>query len=69
MEPHREETQKAVEPSAAQKPKRFRIVKLEDRIAPIKSGTKNCGSVGPTHCVTCLTCWNCSFWCSRAGCY
>ncbi len=33
MEPRREE-QKALEPSAEQKPRRFRIVKLEERIAP-----------------------------------
>jgi hypothetical protein len=37
MEPHREE-QKAPEPSAEQKPKRFRIVKLEERIAPSRGG-------------------------------
>jgi hypothetical protein len=47
MEPHREE-QKALEPSAEQKPKRFRIVKLEERIAPRMGGggtghcTNNC---------------------------
>ena len=38
MEPRREEQQKAPEPSAERKPKRFRIVKLEDRIAPNKGG-------------------------------
>jgi hypothetical protein len=38
MEPHREEPQKALPPSAEQKPKRFRIVKLEERIAPSKGG-------------------------------
>jgi hypothetical protein len=37
MEPHREERQKAL-PSAEPKPKRFRIVKLEERIAPNKGG-------------------------------
>jgi hypothetical protein len=52
MEPHREE-QKAPEPSAEQKPKRFRIVKLEERIAPSKGGnTKNCFSF-PGHANTC----------------
>jgi hypothetical protein len=52
MEPHREEPQKALEPSAEQKPKRFRIVKLEDRIAPSSSGTVNAHcrySSGCTH--------------------
>lgn len=34
MEPHREVQQKAPESGAGQKPKRFRIVKLEERIAP-----------------------------------
>ena len=54
MEPRREEQQKALEPSAAQKPKRFRIVKLEERIAPKKGGGgnvtqhKTCNCVGPT---------------------
>jgi hypothetical protein len=38
MEPHREEPQQAPEPGAEQKPKRFRIVKLEERIAPSKGG-------------------------------
>jgi hypothetical protein len=43
MEPHREE-QKAPGHGAEQKPKRFRIVKLEERIAPKKGGkgTNNC---------------------------
>jgi hypothetical protein len=54
MEPRREEPQKALEPSAEQKPKRFRIVKLEERIAPKQSGhgTNNCGSPSLT-CVGC----------------
>ncbi len=34
MESHREEQKKAWEPNAGQKLKRFRIVKLEERIAP-----------------------------------
>jgi hypothetical protein len=34
MDPHREEAQKALPPGAEPKPKRFRIVKLEERIAP-----------------------------------
>jgi hypothetical protein len=34
MEPHREEPQKALQAGAAPKLKRFRIVKLEERIAP-----------------------------------
>lgn len=44
MEPHREEQNKAPPPGTEKKPKRFRIVKLEDRIAPSNNGggTKNC---------------------------
>jgi hypothetical protein len=34
MEPHREEPQRAPPAGAEPKPKRFRIVKLEERIAP-----------------------------------
>jgi hypothetical protein len=40
MEPSREE-QKALEAGAEQKPRRFRIVKLEERIAPAKAGGTN----------------------------
>jgi hypothetical protein len=65
MEPHREEPQKALLPSAEQRPKRFRIVKLEERIAPSKggNGTHNCptaancataaGVTCPTYGATC----------------
>ncbi len=42
MEPHREEQQRALEPSAERNPKRFRIVKLEERIAPGQGGTNKC---------------------------
>ena len=44
MEPHRENQKKALEASAKPKRKRFRIVKLEERIAPKRGGkgTKNC---------------------------
>ena len=65
MEPGREEQRKALEPSAAQKPKRFRIVKLEERVAPSKgagemANTKKCWSVYcPSHPAT---------WCV-VGCY
>jgi hypothetical protein len=47
MEPHREEPQRAPPPSAEQKPKRFRIVKLEERIAPKQGGgsTAQCGPI------------------------
>jgi hypothetical protein len=46
MEPHREEQNKAPPPGAEQKPKRFRIVKLEERIAPSKRphGSAHCGT-------------------------
>jgi hypothetical protein len=54
MEPHPEE-RTAPPPSAEQKPKRFRIVKLEDRIAPNRGGigTNNgCYSGHGTVCPT-----------------
>jgi hypothetical protein len=52
MEPHREKPQKAPEPGAEQKPKRFRIVKLEERIAPGQNGASRhrCPSAGVTMC-------------------
>ncbi len=58
MEPHREE-QKALQSNAEQKPRRFRIVKLEERIAPgqIKTNDARCLNT-QNHCVT----WQ--FWCS-----
>jgi hypothetical protein len=63
MEPHREEQNKASPPSAERKPKRFRIVKLEDRIAPSSGGgTKNCHYTGGT-------CWTCGGCGTGAHCY
>ena len=41
MEPRREEQQRALGSSAEQKPRRFRIIKLEERVAPRKSGGTN----------------------------
>ena len=38
MEPRRDEPRRAPQPCTEQKPKRFRIVKLEERIAPAKGG-------------------------------
>jgi hypothetical protein len=66
MEPQREEQPKAQMSSAEQKPKRFRIVKLEERIAPSKSGkgTNNtcaCGTVNVPTCATGDTCY-CICW-------
>jgi hypothetical protein len=66
MEPHREEPQKAPPPSPGQKPKRFRIVKLEERIAPSKGGTNGktcaCGAGSYTGAFPC-----CSFTCAGCG--
>ncbi len=43
MEADREELPKVLAPGAERKPKRFRIVKLEERIAPSSGGgSKNC---------------------------
>ncbi len=64
MEPDREELQKALEPGAAAKRKRFRIVKLEERIAPTRTLTKGhqCYTQGActNKCSARSTCW-CSY--------
>ncbi len=56
MEPHREEEHKPTPPSAGPKPKRFRIVKLEERIAPGQvepmGGTYTC--LSPCTEITCV---------------
>jgi hypothetical protein len=62
MEPHREEQNKAP-PGAERKPKRFRIVKLEERIAPSAGGgSKNCHSGNCSYSV-------CACGTYRGGCY
>jgi hypothetical protein len=62
MEPHREEQSKALELGAEPKPKRFRIVKLEERIAPSRGGG--------THANTCANCpsQGCTWSCTCEGC-
>ena len=54
MEPRRE-GKKTPAPGAEQKPRRFRIVKLEERIAPAKGGkaSHNCG----TYTYMCAPTW------------
>jgi len=57
MEPHRQKQQDALQPGAGQKPRRFRIVKLEERIAPASiqpmGKTRICMSNwSPTDCCT-----------------
>jgi hypothetical protein len=57
MEPHREDQSKAPPPGAERKPKRFRMVKLEDRIAPNKGGVgTNNGCVSGHSCYCSGTC-------------
>lgn len=59
MQPNRQDMQEVLEPGAAQKPKRFRIVKLEERIAPSKggNGTNNCGGyTDKCHTLSCAPC-------------
>ncbi len=63
MESRREEQPQAP-PSAYQKPKRFRIVKLEDRIAPktkSTAGTPGCATYTCNNvtytCTSCEACW------------
>jgi hypothetical protein len=56
MEPRREKANEELKiptPASEKKPNRFRIVKLEERIAP--KGCIGPGSLGGT-CCTCLTC-------------
>jgi hypothetical protein len=40
MKPRDEEQHKALEPNAAPKPKRFHVLKLEERIAPKRKHPK-----------------------------
>jgi hypothetical protein len=53
MEPHREEPRreapKVANPRLEEKPKRFRLVKLEERIAPGGHATHKCGSARCTY--------------------
>jgi hypothetical protein len=68
MELHGEERQRVL-PGAGQKARRFRIVKLEERIAPAKGGGTN-GAKCFTHdktCATCICTWTC-FTCPGGGC-
>jgi hypothetical protein len=53
MEPHREEPQKAPEAGAEQRPKRFRIVKLEDRFRIIKLEERVAPRHSPRHTMLC----------------
>ncbi len=55
----REEPQKALEPGAEAKRKRFRIVKLEERIAPKQPATK--GPHRNTHKCPSIVIYSC--WC------
>ena len=57
MEPHREEP-KAPKPRPEEKQKRFRIVKLEERIAPGGPKTSN------HHCTTNCTNYTCATYCT-----
>jgi hypothetical protein len=57
MEPRRKEP-KAPTPRPEEKPKRFRIVKLEERIAPTKGGNAT------HHCTTNCTNYTCATYCT-----
>ncbi len=62
MEPRRAE-QQALQPSAEPKPRRFRIVKLEERIAPAQGGN------GSHNCVfTAKHCWSYKQGCTAYAC-
>ncbi len=62
MEPRREKPQNVLEPSAARKPNRFRIIKLEERIAP-----SNAGGTGTGHCAWSAAKRNCTDTCWCGG--
>jgi hypothetical protein len=68
MEPRREENQTAPQPGAEPKLRRFRIVKLEDRIAPSQGGHGTHNSCGASYCHT-FNCpsqgctWSCTCGC------
>jgi hypothetical protein len=65
MEPHREERQEAPEPGAERKPRRFRIVRLEERIAPKRGGT---GTNNGCNNATNVTICQCYTWvCGTCG--
>jgi hypothetical protein len=67
MQPHREEPQKALPPGAEQRPKHFRIVKLEERIAPSQGkGPTNGNTCGCTAGLYCYVSANCSACCHGA---
>ncbi len=54
MEPHRREQQYSPEPGVEREKKRFRIIRLEERIAPSAGGgTKNCNNQ-TQHAHTCF---------------
>ncbi len=59
MEPRREEQPQAPPPSTEQKLKRFRIVQLEERIAPNKGGGGK---------PTCPTAYPCNLYTSQITC-
>jgi hypothetical protein len=64
MEPVLEEKTKALEPSARPKPRRFRIVRLEERVAPRKGGNGTHNSCGAWSCGATLcgnTCGYCGY--------
>ena len=51
MEPRNEQSEKPPEaPKAGSKPRRFRIVKLEERIAPQASAYRPTTSLQPLYC-------------------
>jgi hypothetical protein len=56
MELRREEKTKTPQPGAEPKPRRFRIVKLEERIAPNRGGHGSNNTCAGYTCVTCATC-------------
>jgi hypothetical protein len=55
MEPRREEP-KAPKPRTEEKPKRFRIVKLEERIAPSSHKTDRCVATAACGTLTSAAC-------------
>jgi hypothetical protein len=54
MEPQREEQKPQPQPRTEEKPKRFRLIRLEERIAPGKggNGSQNCAWSAAKDCVS-----------------
>ena len=49
MEPHKDDLEQTLQPRPEEKKRRFRLVKLEERLAPVNIGPPSLPTTG-THC-------------------